>query len=152
MPRYINIKDTPSSYSTEWKLQCGLTRQGKNCECHPAQSFLLIILGGYMLLFHQSTMRIIYCVWYVFSTFCDVIVVKYFQFMKNSLYWYPSPLSHYKIGSLGNFGRMYGLLTGEVCFCRAKKAQLIVRPGLAFLQECVCACGCRKWERLISLC
>jgi len=53
-------------------------RQGKNCECHPAHSFLLIILGGYTLLFDQSTMRIIYRAWYVFSTFCDVIVVKYF--------------------------------------------------------------------------
>jgi len=29
-------------------------------------------------LFDQSTIRIICCVWYVFSTFCDVIVVKYF--------------------------------------------------------------------------
>jgi len=76
--RYINVKVTPSSYTTEWKLQCGLTKQGKNCECHPAHSFLLIILGGYILVFHQSTMRIIYCVWYVFSAFCDVMVGKYF--------------------------------------------------------------------------
>jgi len=46
---------------------CSLTRQGKNCECHPACSFLFINkFGGYMLLFHQSTMRIIYCVWYMF--------------------------------------------------------------------------------------
>jgi len=52
-----------------------------------AHSFLLIILGGYMLLFDQSTMRHTYCIWYVFSAFCDVIVVKYFWFMKNSLHW-----------------------------------------------------------------
>ena len=75
---YINVKDTPSSYNTEWKLQCGLTRQGQNCECHPAHPFVFTILGGYTALFHQSTMRIIYCIWYVFCTFCDVIVVKYF--------------------------------------------------------------------------
>jgi len=32
-------------------LLCGLTWQGKACECHPAHWFLLIIiLGGYMLL------------------------------------------------------------------------------------------------------
>jgi len=31
------------------------------------------LLAGYMLLFHQSTMRIIHCVWYVFSTFFDVV-------------------------------------------------------------------------------
>ena len=73
-----------------------------------------------MFLFDQSTMRIIYCVWYVFSTFCDVIVVKYFQFMKNSLHWYPLPCikNDCIIGLLGNFGRMYGLLTSEACFFR----------------------------------
>jgi len=65
-----------------------------------------------MLLFDQSTMRVIYCVWYDFSTFCDVIVVKYFYFMKNSLHWYPSPCikNDYKIGLLGNFRRMYDLV------------------------------------------
>jgi len=33
--------------------------------------------------------------------------------MKNSLHWYTSPCitNDYKIGLLGNFGRMYGLLT-----------------------------------------
>ena len=38
--------------------------------------------------------------------------------MKNSLHWYPSPCikNNSKIGLLGNFGRMYGLLSGEVCF------------------------------------
>jgi len=42
------------------KLLCSSTRQCKNCECHPAHSFLFInILDGYMLLFHPSTMRII---------------------------------------------------------------------------------------------
>ena len=49
------------------KLQCDLTWPGKSCECHPAHSFLLIISGGYMLLFHQTT-RIIYCLWHIFST------------------------------------------------------------------------------------
>ena len=45
------------------KLLCSLTRQAENCECHPAYSFLFINkFVGYMLLFHQSTMRIIYCV------------------------------------------------------------------------------------------
>jgi len=40
------------------------TRQGKNCECYPAHSFLFVhILRGNMLFIHQSTMRIIYCVW-----------------------------------------------------------------------------------------
>jgi len=40
--------------------------------------------------------------------------------MKNSLHWYPSPCINngYKIGFLGNFGRMYGLLIGEVLFFR----------------------------------
>jgi len=34
------------------KLSCSLSRQGKNCEFHPAYSFQFInILGGYMLLF-----------------------------------------------------------------------------------------------------
>jgi len=38
--------------------------------------------------------------------------------MKNSLHWYPSPCikNVYKIGFLGNFGWMYGLLTGKACF------------------------------------
>jgi len=46
------------------KLICGLTRQGKNYESHPAHSFLFTnILAGYMLLSDQSTMRIMYCVW-----------------------------------------------------------------------------------------
>jgi len=46
------------------KLLCSLTKQGKNCECDRARSFLFIdILDSYMLLFHQSTVRIIYCVW-----------------------------------------------------------------------------------------
>ena len=38
--------------------------------------------------------------------------------MKNSLHWYPSPCikNDYKIGFLGNFGQMYGLLSGEACF------------------------------------
>jgi len=38
--------------------------------------------------------------------------------MKNSLHWYPSPRikNDYKIGLLGNFGGMYGLLTSEACF------------------------------------
>ena len=45
------------------KILLFLERFGKNCECHPAYSFLFInILGGYMLLFHQSTMPIVYCV------------------------------------------------------------------------------------------
>jgi len=45
------------------KLLCSLTKQGKSCECHPACSFLFINkFGGYMFLFHQLTMRIIYCV------------------------------------------------------------------------------------------
>jgi len=37
-------------------LHCGLTRQGKICEYHPAHSFLFIIIifDGYMLLLHQS--------------------------------------------------------------------------------------------------
>ena len=76
--RYINVEDTPSSYTTEWKFQCVLKR-GKakivnviqhirSCSSHWAA----------VVLFDQSTMRIIQCVWYVFSTFCDVIVVKYF--------------------------------------------------------------------------
>jgi len=60
------------------KAAVRLNRQGKNCECRPAHSFLFIILGGYVLLFHQSTMRIVYCVLYVFCAFCDVIVVKTF--------------------------------------------------------------------------
>jgi len=42
-------------------MHCSLTKQGKNCECHRAHSFLFImVLGGYALLFHQSIMRIIY--------------------------------------------------------------------------------------------
>jgi len=28
------------------------------------------------------------------------------------------------------------------------RVQLVVRPGFIFIQECVCACGRRKWERL----
>jgi len=73
--------------------------------------------------------------------------------MKNSLYWYPSPCikKNYKIGLLGNFGRMYSLFASEACFfsCIASyRVQLIVRPGLTFIQECVRACSCRKWERL----
>jgi len=37
--------------------------------------------------------------------------------MKNCLHWYPSPcIKDYKTGLLGNFGRMYGLLTSEACF------------------------------------
>jgi len=38
--------------------------------------------------------------------------------MKNNLHWYPSPCikNDYKIGLLGNFGRMYGLLASEACF------------------------------------
>jgi len=38
--------------------------------------------------------------------------------VKNSLHWYPSPCikDDYKSGLLGNFGRMYGLLTNEACF------------------------------------
>jgi len=38
--------------------------------------------------------------------------------MKNSLHWHPSPClkNDYKIGLLGNFGRMYGLLANEACF------------------------------------
>ena len=40
--------------------------------------------------------------------------------MKNNLHWYPSPRikNEYEIGLLGNFGRMYGLLSGEACFYR----------------------------------
>jgi len=67
-------------------------------------------------------MRIIYCVWYgFFSTLRDVIVVKYFQFMKNNLHWYPSPCikDDYKIGFWGNFGRMHGLLTSVAVDCIA---------------------------------
>jgi len=46
---------------------------------------------------------------------------------------------------------MYGLFTSEACFfsrIASYRVQLIVRPDLIFIQECVCACGCRKWERL----
>jgi len=44
-------------------------------------------------------------------------------------------------------------LVKRVFLCIASyRAQLIVCPDLIFIQECVCACGCRKWERLISLC
>jgi len=76
-----------------------------------------------MLVLDQSTTRIMYCVRYVFSAFCDVIVAKCFQFMQNSLHWYPSPCikNDYKIGILGNFGRMHGLLTSEACFLRTFK-------------------------------
>jgi len=40
--------------------------------------------------------------------------------MKNSLLWYPNPSikNDYKIGLLGNFGRMYSLLTSEACVFR----------------------------------
>jgi len=45
------------------KLLYSLTSQGKKCECHPAHSFLFVnILDGFMLSFHQSTMRIMYYV------------------------------------------------------------------------------------------
>jgi len=45
------------------------------------------------------------------------------------------------------------LLTSEACFfsCIAPyRVQLIVHTDPIFIQECVCACGFRKWERLIS--
>ena len=57
------------------------------------------------------------CALYIaFGTF--FLVVKYFEFMKNSSHWYPSPClkNDYKIGLLGNFGRIYGLLTSEAFF------------------------------------
>ena len=55
--------------------------------------------------------------------------------MKNSLHWSPSPCTKndYKIGLLGNFGRMYRLLTSEACFfscITSYRVQLIVRPSL----------------------
>ena len=51
----VNVTLFSSRFFCFWK-ECG-----KNCECHPAHWFLFInILGRYMLLFHQSTMRIIY--------------------------------------------------------------------------------------------
>jgi len=45
---------------------------------------------------------------------------------------------------------MYGLLSSEPVFsCIASyRVQLIMRPDVTFIQECVCACGYRKWERL----
>jgi len=54
------------------KLLCSLTRQGKNCECHPAHSFLFInILGGYMLLFssiNQPYASYIFCLINYYTT------------------------------------------------------------------------------------
>jgi len=46
---------------------------------------------------------------------------------------------------------VYDLVFSEGCFfsCIASyRVQLIVRPDVTFTQECVCACGYRKWERL----
>jgi len=55
--------------------------------------------------------------------------------MKSSWHWYPSPClkKDYKIGLLGNFGRMYGLLTSEACFfvyC-VKQGTVDRRPALS---------------------
>jgi len=105
------------------KLHCSLTTQGKNCEYHPAHSFLfIIILGGYMLLFLQSNMRSINCVWQVVSTSVtwqlQNLCTLNFQFIKNNLDWCQSPYikNNYKIGLWGNFGKIHGLLSCEVCF------------------------------------
>jgi len=55
-------------------LLCSLTTQGKNCECHPAHSFLFIsILGGYMLLFSSATHA--HCILCLIDYYnCDVVV------------------------------------------------------------------------------
>jgi len=43
--------------------------------------------------------------------------------MKNSLHWYPIPGIKNKIGLLGNFGRMCGLLTSEAYFFRVLRRE-----------------------------
>jgi len=55
-----------------------------------------------------------------------------------------------KLGFWGTLGGcMVCSLVTRVFSCIAPyRIQLIVRPDLIFIQECVCTCGCRKWERL----
>jgi len=55
------------------KLPCSLSRQGKivNVIQH-TRSRLSIYLAAICFCFHQSTMRIIYCVWQCFYN-CDVV-------------------------------------------------------------------------------
>jgi len=80
-----------------------------------------------------------------------------FLFMKNSLHWYPSTCikNDYKIGLLEErWADVWFALQWSLFFsCIASyRVQLIVRPDVTFIQECVCACDYRKWEWLISLC
>jgi len=55
-----------------------------------------------------------------------------------------------KLGLWGNFGRMHVLLSCEVCFSRElchKADSWSWRPEFTFMQERVCDCGYRKWDK-----
>ena len=77
--RYINVKDTPSSYTTEWKFQCVLTigkakianviQHTRSCSSYWAVICFYFINQPCALYIAFATF---------FSTFYDVIVVKYF--------------------------------------------------------------------------
>jgi len=92
--------------------------EGRNSECHPAYSFLfIIILGGYMLLFPQSTTRIIlrltsvskYVMWYSCKSFVHCILI-YRELLALHVH---ALKNNYKIGLWGTLGTM-----GEPNHCR----------------------------------